>query len=304
MCATVLCYNGTCSMPMTAPFSYEEAFAANRGLLTPDEQQRLRQATVAIPGMGGVGGAHLLALTRLGFERFAIADHDTFELRNFNRQPGATLQTLGQPKTTVMADMARAINPAASIRSFPEGIHANNIDEFLTGCDVVVDGLDFFCMEARRLLFQRAHARRVPAVTCGPMGFSAALLVFMPNGPSFDQFMAIDDSMSAFEQLVRFAVGLAPAALHLPYLDPTSVNLKEHRGPSSSIAINVCAGVVAAEVMNMILKRRAPLGVPRYAQFDPYRLRYRTGTLWGGNRHPWQQLKLWYIRRTFGHGAP
>ena len=283
------------------PFRYEQAFAANVGLLTSEEQARLRRATVAIPGLGGVGGAHLLTLARLGIERFTIADSDTYELRNVNRQVGATVYTLGQSKTAVMAEMARAINPNLSIRTFPDGIHAGNIDGFLSSCDVVVDGLDFFRIDVRRLLFQRARAHRLPVVTCGPMGFGAALLVFTPEGPSFDEFLAIDDRMSEVEQVARFAVGLAPAALHVPYLDRTSVSLKEHRGPSSVVAVNLCAGIAATEILNLLLQRRKPLAVPRYAQFDAYRRRYRTGTLWWGNRHPWQQIKLWYLRRQFRH---
>ena len=65
------------------------------------------------------------------------------------------------------------------------------------------------------------------------------------------------------------------------------------------IAVNLCAAVAAAEVLNLILKRRRPWAVPRYAQFDPYRLRYRRGRLWGLHRHPLQQAKLWYLTRAF-----
>lgn len=282
-------------------FNYEQAFARNLGLVTPEEQAALRRATIAIPGLGGVGGAHLLTLTRLGIGRFVIADGDHFELANLNRQIGATTQTLGKPKTEVMAELAKTINPELSIRAFPEDVQSRNIDEFLNGCDVVVDGLDFFRIAARRLLFQRARVHRLTVITCGPMGFSAALLIFTPTGPSFDEFFAVTDHMSERDQLARFAVGLAPAGLHIPYVDKTRVSLAEYRGPSSIIAVNLCAAVAATEVLNLLLKRRQPWAVPRYAQFDPYRLRYRKGTLWLGNRHPWQRFRLWYLKRQLRH---
>ena len=282
-------------------FDYNTAFASNLGLLTSEEQAILRQATVAIPGMGGVGGAHLLTLTRLGIGGFTIADHDNFELRNMNRQLGATTGTLGRPKTAVMAEMARAINPELSIRTFPEGIHARNIDEFLEGSRIVVDGLDFFRIDARRLLFRRARERGLTVVTCGPLGFGVAMLIFTPEGPSFDEFFAIRDGMDELEQLARFAVGLAPAALHLPYIDARSVSFRDQRGPSSIVAINLCAAVAATEVISALLKRRKPWAVPGYAHFDAYRLRFRKGTLPLGNRHPWQQLKLWYLKRKLRH---
>lgn len=288
-------------MAATDTFNYAQAFAGNIGLLTPDEQTRLRQATVAIPGMGGVGGAYLVTLARLGVGRFVIADDDTFELRNIHRQSGATMQTLGRPKVDVMAEMARAINPELDLRIVRDAIRHNNIDAFLSGCDLVLDGLDFFHIAARRLLFQRARATGLTVITCGPMGFSAALLIFTPTGPSFDEFMAIDDGMSELEQLARFAVGLAPAALHLAYMDRSTISLKEQRGPACAIAMNLCAAVAATEALHVLLKRRAPWSVPRYAQFDTYRMRYRRGTLRLGNRHPWQRVKLWYLKHQLRH---
>ena len=280
---------------------FERAFASNLGLLSPDEQTTLRRSTVAIPGMGGVGGAHLLTMARLGVGGFKIADRDIFELPNTNRQLGATSQTMGRLKTEVMAAMAKDINPYAVVETLHDEVTPENIDRFLEGADVVIDGLDFFRIDARRLLFARARAMRLPVVTCGPLGFSVALLVFLPDGPSFDEFMAIDDRMTEREQLMRFVVGLAPAALHIPYLDLRRIDPAQRRGPSSVIAIDLCAGVAATETLNLLLKRRPPLAVPQYAQFDPYRLRYRRGRLWFGNRHPWQQAKLWYLRRRLKH---
>ncbi len=284
-------------MGAASTFDYAAAFSRNIGLVTPAEQQRLHNATIGIPGMGGVGGAHLLTLVRLGVARFVIADSDVFEPSNLNRQIGATVQTLNRPKVRVMAEMACAINPQCEIRILPEKIHPDNIDAFLDGCDLIVDGLDFFAIQDRRLLFRRAQERDIPVITCGPMGFSVAMLLFMPESPSFDRFMAIRDDMSELEQLTRFAVGLAPAGLHFPYVDPRHVSFSEQRGPSSIIAVNLCAALAASEILNLILKRRPPWGVPRYAQFDAYRLKFRKGVLPGGNRHPVQQLKLWYLRR-------
>lgn len=278
-------------------FDYAEAFSSNIGLFTLEEQEILRRSTVAIPGVGGVGGSYLLTLTRLGVGHFAIADPDSFDLNNSNRQAGATTQTMGRLKVDVMAEMARSINPEVSIRTFSEPIGFGNIDSFLNGSNVVLDGIDFFQIGARRLLFQRARERGLFVITAGALGFGAATLTFSPEGPSLDEFMAIDDSMAPLEQLLRFAVGLAPAGLHIPYMDPSKVSLKSNKGPSSIIGVNSCAAVAATEVFNLLLKRQSPWCVPRYSHFDPYRRSYRKGTLRGGNRHPVQRLKLWYVKR-------
>src|SRR5438552_16999774 len=92
-------------------WNYERAFSRNRGLISAAEQEKLRRSHVAIAGMGGVGGVHLITLARLGIGKFTIADPDTFEVANFNRQYGAKTHTVGRGKAEVMAAAARAINP-------------------------------------------------------------------------------------------------------------------------------------------------------------------------------------------------
>jgi tRNA A37 threonylcarbamoyladenosine dehydratase len=71
---------------MPEQFDYSSAFSRNIGWVTADEQAKLRDSRVAIAGLGGVGGPHLLTLARLGVGKFNIADFDRFELQNFNRQ--------------------------------------------------------------------------------------------------------------------------------------------------------------------------------------------------------------------------
>src|SRR6185436_6531749 len=109
-----------------AMFSYREAFDRNLGWITEEEQNILAQKRVAIAGLGGVGGAHLLTLTRLGIGRFNLAELDHFELHNFNRQVGANVGSIGRSKLEVMAEMATGINTGLQIEPFAEGINAGN----------------------------------------------------------------------------------------------------------------------------------------------------------------------------------
>ena len=87
-------------------FSYEVAFARNLGLVSDVEQARLKNARIGLPGLGGVGGAHLQALARMGIQHFHLADPDLFEVVNFNRQLGATMETVGCRKADVIAEVA------------------------------------------------------------------------------------------------------------------------------------------------------------------------------------------------------
>ena len=138
---------GALQAPRPGPFSYAAAFDRNIGWLTDWEQQTLRTKRVAIAGMGGVGGFHLLTLARLGIGSFSIADFDRFEAANFNRQIGATISSLDRPKAAVLEEMARDINPDLIISRFDNGVDDTNIDAFLEGADVFIDGFDFFVLD-------------------------------------------------------------------------------------------------------------------------------------------------------------
>ena len=93
-------------------FDYPEAFSRNLGWVTEAEQAILRSKRVAIAGLGGVGGSHLLTLARLGVGAFAylrtsIASNWQISIA----RPAPALDTLDRPKLDVLAGMARKINP-------------------------------------------------------------------------------------------------------------------------------------------------------------------------------------------------
>lgn len=283
-----------------ASWSYADAFQRNRGLINADEQEKLRNSRVAIAGLGGVGGIHLVTLARLGIGAFHISDPDRFEIANFNRQYGATTHSLGRSKAEEMAETTAAINPDADLHVFAEAITPENVGKFLSGVDVFVDGIDFFAIEARRLVFREARQRGIWTVTAGPIGFSTAWLVFDPNGMSFDDYFDLHDGMDRWEQIIAFAAGLAPRATHLPYLDFSAVDPRSGRGPSAGLACQLCAGVTAAEIIKILLRRGPIRSAPYFSQFDAYRGILRSGRLRWGNRHPMQRLKRWYLRRRLG----
>src|SRR4051812_40682441 len=107
---------------MPSVFDYHKAFSRNIGWVTPEEQNRLRGKRIAIAGLGGAGGIHLLTLARLGVGAFHIADLDVFELPNFNRQAGAMMSSLDHPKVDTLMAMAKQINPELNIKTFSKGI--------------------------------------------------------------------------------------------------------------------------------------------------------------------------------------
>ena len=284
-------------------FSYLQAFGRNIGWVTAQEQERLRIKRVAIAGLGGVGGAHLLTLTRLGIGKFNLADFDRFELHNFNRQVGANLQSIGQPKIDVMASMASAINPELDLRRFDDGVHANNVEAFLDDVDLYIDGLDFFVFKERQRVFELCAKRGIPALTVAPLGMGAALLAFLPGRMTFEQYFRMGDADDT-ERAARFLIGLAPSMLQMGYLvDPSRVDLAARVGPSTPIACDLCAGIAAAQALKVLLGRGRVIAAPWGLHFDAYKNRLKRTWRPGGNAHPLQRAMIAVARRRYAGAA-
>ncbi|MDY0747228.1 ThiF family adenylyltransferase [Paucibacter sp. R3-3] len=283
-------------MDQTNAFDYGKAFSRNIGWVTEAEQEKLRNARVAIAGLGGVGGVHLLTLARLGMSKFNIADFDEFGLHNFNRQVGAFMSTIDRPKADVLAEMTKEINPLADIRMFRQGVTPDNLDEFLRDVDVYVDGIDFFALPARRMLFKACYEKGIPALTAAPLGMGVALMYFKPGGMSFEQYFRVEGRAEK-EQYARFIAGVSPAMLQRDYLvAPQAVNFDERRGPSTMMSCNLCAGVMGVSVLKVLLNRGALRAAPWGMQFDAYHQKLKFTWRPFGNANPIQQLMLMLIR--------
>lgn len=286
----------TASPDSSPAFDYDKAFSRNIGWLTPAEQARLRRSRVAIAGLGGVGGAHLLTLTRLGVSNFNIADFDDFDVHNLNRQAGAFASSLGQSKISVLARMASDINPELDLRRFSQGVTPDNVDEFLRDADIYVDGLDFFALPARRIVFAKCRENGIPALTAAPLGMGAAFLYFSPLGMSFEDYFKVQ-GYEPQEQYARFIAGLSPAMVQRDYLvAPGAVNFQERRGPSTVMACDLCAGVMGTSVFKILLGRGTVKAAPWGMHFDAYHQRLKLTWRPFGNSNPLQQLLLKFIR--------
>lgn len=287
-------------------FDYDLAFSRNIGWFSELEQQRLREKRVAIAGMGGVGGIHMLTLARLGVGRFHVSDMDRFELGNFNRQMAAYKHTLGQPKVDSVVALAKEINPELDVKVFGQGVDENNLEEFLEGVDVYIDGLDFFVLDIRRKLFALARKKGIPCITAGPLGMGTGYIVFTPDGMSMEEYFRFEGK-TQHQQYINFLMGLTPSLLHLRYLkDGSRVDMANRKGPSTAIACQLCAGVAAVEAAKLMIGRGPVKAAPYYHHFDPYLNRFLIRKLRWGNDGPIQRLKtamVSWIAGSFSKGA-
>ncbi len=136
-----------------------------RMLIGEDALETLRQSSVVIFGIGGVGGFVVEALARTGVGTIGIVDSDRVDVTNINRQIIALQNTVGRLKTEVMEERIAAINPATAVHSYPCRLTAENIASFhLEDYDYVVDAIDD--VPAKLVLIAEAHRLGKPVVCC------------------------------------------------------------------------------------------------------------------------------------------
>lgn len=147
-------------------------FSRNELLIGPAGQEVLKNSSVAVFGLGGVGSYAAEALCRAGIGRLSLVDFDDICLTNVNRQLHAMDGTVGRAKAQVMAERLRLINPAAEIVPYKDFYSAEN-SEFLLlpGYDYVVDAIDHITSKLH--LIRSCREREIPIIAS--MGAAAKL---------------------------------------------------------------------------------------------------------------------------------
>mgnify|MGYP003376024674 CR=1 FL=1 len=126
--------------------------------------ERLRNATVMVFGVGGVGSHCIEALARSGVGKLSLIDNDTVSLTNINRQSIAYHSTVGQYKTKVMEERIRDICPEIEVKTYETFVLPENIEElFQESVDYIIDAID--TVTAKLALVQIAREKGIPIIS-------------------------------------------------------------------------------------------------------------------------------------------
>lgn len=142
----------------------QKEFQRTQLLLGKEAMEKLKNSTVAVFGVGGVGGYVVEALARSGVGGFVLFDDDKVCLTNINRQIIATRKTIGRKKVEVMAERILDINPKATVETHATFYLPENADQYdLSKYDYIVDAID--TVSAKLELIVRAKAANVPIMS-------------------------------------------------------------------------------------------------------------------------------------------
>jgi molybdopterin/thiamine biosynthesis adenylyltransferase len=147
-----------------------ERYTRNLTSLSPRDQINLLQATVAVVGLGGLGGTVTEMLARMGIGRLKLIDGDVFEDSNLNRQITSSVNTIGRSKADVARERVLQINAGLHVETRPLFLEEQNAAELIEGADVVVDCLD--SLTSRYTLAVACRKSGAPLVVAAVAGLS------------------------------------------------------------------------------------------------------------------------------------
>ncbi len=142
----------------------KEEFSRTAMLIGKEGMQRLKNAHVAVFGLGGVGSYSAEALARAGVGELTLIDDDTVSLSNINRQLYALHSTVGMLKTDAAAARVEDINPDCSVTTIPRFYLPENGKEFFdVQYDYIIDAVD--TVSAKIDIAVRAHGMGIPLIS-------------------------------------------------------------------------------------------------------------------------------------------
>jgi len=157
-------------------------------------QQKLREAQVAIIGLGGLGSVSALYLALAGVGKLTLVDQDTVEINNLHRQVLYSLSDLRYPKVEAAERRIKLINPEVSVNAIPENIRPENVASILEGAECVVDGLDN--MQSRYVINKYCADRQLPFIFGGAIGMEGNVATLkVPETPCLECILpGLDDA--------------------------------------------------------------------------------------------------------------
>lgn len=268
-------------------FSYEEFTTRNIGFVTSAEQARLRAAKVFVCGVGGMGGAAVQALARTGIGYFAIADIDTFEVSNFNRQVFADLDTVEQSKAEATAARLRRIHPDIKLEVCGADWQ-RHVDDLLQRYPVVINGMDDIAAGIDLYRRARTHGATVIDAYTSPL---PSVIVVRPEDPrpearlGFPSIGRDPASLDSDQRAACFVREIEHVLVHsstLHHIDmDVALELVAGKRKRMSFAPMVIAtgNLMAFEVIKILLGR-TPMADYRGYFFNPWTMRVERPRSW------------------------
>jgi len=171
---------------------YWEMINRQKGILNKKEQLKLKNSVVTVIGCGGIGGAVIEMLARMGVNHLKIVDKDVFDYSNINRQLMSGINHVGRPKTEVTRETIQSINPFVDVDVFNTELNESNVEEIVEGSSIVVDALDN--LKTRIITSRMAMQLGIPFVHGAIHGTMGQITTFTNETPNYEETFRLNSS--------------------------------------------------------------------------------------------------------------
>lgn len=245
---------------------YKEMFLRNIGLITKEDQVVLQNSTIGIAGAGADGGLTAERIVRLGVTSIKLADPETFDLSNINRQFGSSVTNVGRNKAEVVAEELKRINPMLNVEVFDKGINVEDVLNFVQGCDIIIDEIEYTQPKISILLHNICRQNKIEVFSGLNLGYGINIYRFSPNGTTIDQMMGLDinsnDSDFNMESLVP----------NIPKYVDRGVVEKVLKGemyiPAVSPSVGLLSGYLSFVILGALTNKWQIPAAPKYIHLD------------------------------------
>lgn len=174
-------------------------YERNMNMLSPEENEKLKEFKVCVIGCGGLGGYVIEFLGRLGIGRITAVDGDAFEISNLNRQLLSTETVMGKSKAFTARERMAAVNSEIQVYPIDEFVTEENCDSIIKGHDLVIDALDN--MPARKLLSQCCENQGIPMIHGAIAGWYGQVSTILPGDKTLEKIYPDDATKGAEVEL-------------------------------------------------------------------------------------------------------
>ena len=257
-------------------YDYDDIFNRNIGLLSIEEQEKLKQSKLVVFGAGGLGGVIAEILARSGISHLTLVDRDKFEISNLNRQIFAFTDTLGEYKVDVAEKFLKQINPEINIRKYLE-VNSRNISELMNDVHIAVVALDDVVPIV--IISRYARQTNIPLVEGWAIPFGN-VRVFNKDTPSLEEVYHLNLADKDLEKLSleeRKALNLAMLyelkkirGIQSYYPEFAMQRISAGKIPSFAPMVWFTAVMMSIEVIKVLLGWGEIALSPEFSLYDPY----------------------------------
>lgn len=229
---------------------YWDIIDRQKGIINKKEQLKLKNSKIAVIGCGGIGGAAVEMLVRMGAENLKIVDKDTFDISNINRQLMSSFDAIDQPKTRVTEGVLRSINPFLQVEIFDQELNQENVHDILKGSNLVIDALDNLI--SRILVSRCAYHLNIPFIHGAIHGTMGQITTFTPKTPQYEEIFKLPSLNQDLNQDI------------ISKVHKMNQNVPPVIGPVP----NIVGCLQASEALKIITGKGNPIIAPEVLMFD------------------------------------